>query len=138
MFNISVKKEVTLGQVLSAVVVVAGFLVGYGILQAKVNTIAQENKEHDTFVTKDDFDGLRQDVRDIRNMVFNYVSQASGLTPQSGGNGAPSNGRLGESWNQYLDNQYPTYDGGAGQALRAGKDSSRTYSDKSKAGRQLP
>jgi len=92
-----ISKEVTLGQLFQASVFVIGFVGFVYTLRAELenmkSTVAQNGVEHTSFVRQPEFLQMQQDVREIRNMVFEYVSKANGPSSGGGAAGASPNGR---------------------------------------------
>lgn len=76
----TIAKEVTVGQLFQAAVFVLGFIGFVYTIRAEVENmklaVAENSQEHGRFVRQEDLQELRQDVREIRNMVFDYVSKA--------------------------------------------------------------
>lgn len=92
-----IAKEVTVGQIFQASVFVIGFVGFVYTLRAELDsvkeTVGMNSQEHQSFVKTDEFRQMQQDVREIRNMVFEYVTKTNGSAPGSGNPGQTPDGR---------------------------------------------
>lgn len=130
----TISKEVTVGQLFQAAVFVVGFIGFVYTLRAEmdqVKTNVETNGiEHQSFVKTEEFRQMQQDVREIRNMVFDYVSKTERSSPAGGYPGQTIDRRGVVPKPQGYRYPDSTDVRGAGQAVLTGPDYSWAESDK--------
>lgn len=83
-----IKKEITIGQAISVALFVLGLVGSFYTLISRVNDLDKHVNDlyaiEATHITQREFADVKQDIRDIRNVLVNYVDQFRLLTPGGG------------------------------------------------------
>jgi hypothetical protein len=121
-------REVTVGQLVGAIIFLIGFLATFYTLKADVDKM--KLVDHSEFIRRDEFDHLSRDVADTRNDVLDilkilYVAENRRLTPDVSGNGKGIDSHDFDRWYSNRRHTDATDNRGAGPVIRSGTDTTR-------------
>ena len=120
-------REVTVGQLVGAIIFLIGFLATFYTLKADVDKM--KLVDHSEFIRRDEFDRLSRDVADTRNDVLDilkilYVTENRRLTPGIGKDGSGIDSHDFDRWYTNRRHTNTPDNRGTGQTLRSGPDTS--------------
>jgi hypothetical protein len=119
-------REVTVGQLVGAVIFLIGFLATFYTLKADVDDM--KKIDHDEFIRREEFDNLSRDVSDVRKDVLDilkilYVTENRRLAPSTGGDGKGIDSHDFDRWYTNRRNTDTSHYRGAGPPILSRADS---------------